>query len=84
MLRHGVQKTAGYPSANTDIDCRKRAVAGKVTPLDNPIAGLACLPVQAQLRLEGVFAAPALVLPFRPGSEALETRGARAPPWNFA
>ena len=84
VLRHGVQKTAGYPSANTDIDCRKRAGAAKVTPLDNPGAGLACLPAQAERRLKRVFAAPAFVPPFRPGSETLETRGARAPPWNFA
>jgi hypothetical protein len=83
MLRYGTQKTAGYPSALPDIECRKRAVAGKVTSLDSAGTDFTCLPIREAFRLEGLAAA--LVVVLRPGAGVgrTEMRGARAPPLNF-
>ena len=64
------------------MECRKRAVAGKVTPLDE--IGIACLPAGTDLRRQGAAVATAVVPPFLPGSGRIAPRGARAPPLTFA
>ena len=82
VLRHGVQKAAGTPSNVSDIECRKRTAAAKAVSVDD--AGFACLPMGAGVFPASVLAGSVMVLPFRPGKGWLETRGARAPPLNFA
>lgn len=84
MLRYGTQKTAGYPSALPDIECRKRVFAGKVTSFDGAGTDFAFLPIREVFGLEELGAA-ILVVP-KPGAVMGRTqaRGARAPPLNFA
>ncbi|MEW9613033.1 hypothetical protein AB3G45_04155 [Shinella sp. S4-D37] len=84
MLRYGVQKTAGHPSALPDMECRKRVVAGKATSIERPGTDLACLPARAAFGVEGAVAALAVVLAPDPGAGRMDKRGARAPPLNFS
>lgn len=84
MLRYGVQKTAGHPSALPDMECRKRVVAGKATSIDRPGADLACLPARAVFGFEETAAAIGVVLASDPGAGRMDRRGARAPPLNFS
>ncbi|WP_439617444.1 hypothetical protein [Shinella sp.] len=83
LLRYGTQKTFGHPSALADLECRKRPVAGKVTPLDGG-DGIGCPPAQGILRVADADVAVAIVPQCRCGSGRIETRGARAPPFHFA
>jgi hypothetical protein len=82
MLRYGTHKTAGHPSALPDAECRKRIVAGKVTPLDST-GDLACLPAREAFGLEGMVTAMAIIVPSGSGAGHVDMRGARAPPLNF-
>lgn len=84
MLRYGVQKTAGHPSALPDAECRKRILAGKMTPLDSAGADPACLPAREAFGPKDVMAAMAVVAPSGSGIGRMEMRGARAPPLNLA
>jgi hypothetical protein len=83
-LRYGMLKIAGDPSALADVECRKRPVAGKVTPLDGARADPVCLPAQAAFRLADMAGVVAIVSPSGSGSGRMQMRGARAPPLNFA
>ncbi|HEV7247049.1 MAG TPA: hypothetical protein VGN93_08685 [Shinella sp.] len=82
VLRYGTQKTVGHSSALADMECRKRPVAGKVTPLDG--TGLACLPARDDFRRQDADVATIIVRPAGLTSGRIETRGARAPPFHFA
>jgi hypothetical protein len=83
LLRYGTQKTVDHPSALADMECCKRPVAGKITPLDGG-DGIGCPPAQVVFRLEDADVATAIVPQCRSGSGRIETRGARAPPFHFA
>lgn len=83
MLRYGIQKT-GHPSALPDAECRKRIVAGKMTPLDSAGADPAYLLAREAFGPKGVMAAMAVVAPSGSGIGRMEMRGARAPPLNLA
>jgi hypothetical protein len=84
VLRCGSQKAAGYSSAFADIDGRKRAVAGEVTPLDGASSDLACPAAEDILPIgeAGIVAAAFSSCLF--GSSRIEYRRARAPPLRFA
>jgi hypothetical protein len=84
VLRYGTQKTVGHPSALADMECRKRPVAGKVSPLDGNGTGLACLPAHYDFRRQDADVATIIVRPAGLTSGRIETRGARAPPLHFA
>lgn len=64
------------------MECRKRVVAGKVTPLDG--AEPACLLPKIVLRLAGAGTVAVIVPPAGSDTDRLGTRGARAPPFHFA
>lgn len=84
VLRYGTQKTAGTPFAITDLESRKRIVAGKVTPLDGNGIDHALLPAGMTSILDCAVSAAAIVPPSVAGRGGAETRGARAPPENVA
>lgn len=83
VLRYSTQKTAGYPSTPADMEARKLVVAGKVTPLHSDGSDLACLPAADGLPRQ-TGSATAMVPPCLSGNGRIDTRGARAPPLNFA
>ncbi|WP_411034916.1 hypothetical protein [Shinella sp. BYT-45] len=67
------------------MECRKRTFAGKAATLGGAVIDPAGLPVAAaEVRLDGAAVATAVVPSFRSGGGRLETRGARAPPPDFA
>lgn len=85
VLRYGTQKTAGYPSALHDMECRKREVADKIIPLERSGLDLDCLAPETALDGRNGNAGVAPMLPsVRSGSGGVETPGARAPPLHFA
>lgn len=66
------------------MECRKRPVAGKSTPLDGGGIDFACLSANTDVRMDGTAVNAAIVPPFGAGSGRIQTRGARAPPRSFA
>jgi hypothetical protein len=84
VLRYGTQKAANTSSALADMECRKRPVAGKATPLDGGGIDLGCLSANTGVYVNGTAVNAAIVPPFAAGSDRIQTRGARAPPCSFA
>lgn len=83
-LRYAALKVADHAPAPAGKECRKRAVAGKMTPLGSAGFDPACLPAVSVARRGKAGADAATVLPLAQGDGRHETRGARAPPPNFA
>lgn len=67
-----------------DLESRKRIVAGKVTPRDGKGVDHAVLRSVADSVLNCVVPVTAIVPPSVAGMGWAETRGARAPPKDFA
>lgn len=66
------------------MECRKRVVAGKLTPLDGAGVDSVCLLPENVLRHAGADTVAAIVAPEGSGTGRMGTRGARAPPFHFA
>jgi hypothetical protein len=80
LIRYGTQDTA-HPFALEDVECRKRAVAGKASPLRGLDADPQCLPPQAIFDGPSGDTGVAAALPkVRPARASTQTLGARAPP----